>query len=161
MLPRLSLRPIEHLESGVEYVPRPRRWTNRSPSSSPAKTLSFYAGANSAALTITHAGLNTALEALSVGCPMIAIPVGNDQPGIAARLQWLDAGEVLPLGQLSAHRLRPLVSQVLARESYRAAAARLRDDIAKSDGIRRAAGIIEQVLSTKRPVLAAAQADAT
>src|SRR4029077_8852204 len=33
-----------------------------------------------AALCITHAGLNTALEALAQGVPMVAIPVGYDQP---------------------------------------------------------------------------------
>ena len=37
-----------------------------------------------AALSITHAGLNTALEALAQGVPMVAIPVGFDQPGVAA-----------------------------------------------------------------------------
>jgi len=30
-----------------------------------------------ATLVITHAGLNTALECLSAGVPMVAIPVGN------------------------------------------------------------------------------------
>ena len=37
-----------------------------------------------AALCITHAGLNTALESLAAGVPMVAIPVTNDQPGVAA-----------------------------------------------------------------------------
>jgi hypothetical protein len=34
---------------------------------------------------ITHAGLNTVLEALSQGVPQVAIPVTHDQPGVAAR----------------------------------------------------------------------------
>jgi zeaxanthin glucosyltransferase len=38
-----------------------------------------------AALCITHAGLNTALEALAEGVPMVAIPK-YDQPGVAAGL---------------------------------------------------------------------------
>jgi len=38
-----------------------------------------------AALCITHAGLNTALEALAQGVPMVAIPK-YDQPGVAAGL---------------------------------------------------------------------------
>jgi UDP:flavonoid glycosyltransferase YjiC (YdhE family) len=37
------------------------------------------------ALCITHAGLNIALESLAQGVPMVAIPVTNDQPGVAAR----------------------------------------------------------------------------
>ena len=32
------------------------------------------------ALVITHAGINTVLESLSEGVPMVAIPLGNDQP---------------------------------------------------------------------------------
>ena len=39
-----------------------------------------------AALTITHAGMNTTLESLSNAVPMVAIPITNDQPGIAARI---------------------------------------------------------------------------
>jgi len=35
---------------------------------------------------ITHAGLNTVLEALAQGVPQVAIPVTNDQPGVAARI---------------------------------------------------------------------------
>lgn len=36
-------------------------------------------------LTITHAGVNTTLESLSNGVPLVAIPITNDQPGVAAR----------------------------------------------------------------------------
>ena len=38
-----------------------------------------------AALCITHAGLNTTLESLAQGVPMVAIPIGYDQPGVASR----------------------------------------------------------------------------
>jgi len=71
-----------------------------------------------AALTITHPGLNTALESLSCGVPMVAIPVGNDQPAVAARVRWTGAGEMLPLERLRANRLTPLVERVLTQESY-------------------------------------------
>src|SRR5207244_2301491 len=36
-----------------------------------------------ASLVITHAGLNTVLESLAHGVPMVAIPIANDQPGVA------------------------------------------------------------------------------
>jgi zeaxanthin glucosyltransferase len=39
-----------------------------------------------AALCITHAGLNTTLESMAHGVSMIAIPIGYDQPGTAARI---------------------------------------------------------------------------
>jgi MGT family glycosyltransferase len=41
-----------------------------------------------AALCITHAGLNTTLEALAEGVPMVAIPIGYDQPGVASRIAY-------------------------------------------------------------------------
>ena len=37
-----------------------------------------------AALTITHADLTMALESLGFGVPMVAIPIDNEQPGVAA-----------------------------------------------------------------------------
>src|ERR1051325_3637897 len=72
-----------------------------------------------AALCITHAGLNTALECLSNGVPMVAIPIPNDQPAVAARIQWTGTGEMLPLSKLSPARLRTEVQRVLADQRYR------------------------------------------
>ncbi len=109
-----------------------------------------------AALTITHAGLNTALESLSHGVPMVAIPVGNDQPGVASRVKWLGVGQVVPVKRLSAARLRPLVKEVLTQPRYKQRAVQLQKEIQAADGIRRAAGVIEQVLTEQRPVLRAA-----
>ncbi len=48
---------------------------------------------------ITHAGMNTTLECLTNGVPMVAIPIANDQPGIAARIAWAGAGEVVSLNK--------------------------------------------------------------
>ena len=36
-----------------------------------------------AALTITNTSLNRTLESLSCGVPMVAIPIANNQPGVA------------------------------------------------------------------------------
>jgi MGT family glycosyltransferase len=109
-----------------------------------------------AALTITHAGLNTVLESLSCGVPMVAIPVGNDQPGVAARVKWLGAGELLPLKRLRADRLRTVVKKVLEQDRYRLNAFRSKHEIEGTDGVAKAAGLIEQVLREQRPVLRAA-----
>ena len=48
------------------------------------------------ALCITHAGLNTALECLTRGVPMVAVPITNDQPGVAARIAYTKTGTVVP-----------------------------------------------------------------
>jgi MGT family glycosyltransferase len=105
-----------------------------------------------AALTITHAGLNTALESLSAGVPMVAIPVGNDQPGVAARIKWVGAGEFLPLKRLNAAGLRLLINQVLEQPSYRERAQQISVEIKKANGVKRAVGLIEAALGTNAPL---------
>ncbi len=105
-------------------------------------------------LTITHGGMNTTLECLTNGVPMVAIPVANDQPGIAARIAWTGAGEVVPLKKLSVERLNKAVKQVLTEDSYKNNALRLQEAIKQGGGVSKAADIIEQVVSTGEPVLA-------
>ena len=106
-----------------------------------------------ASLVITHAGMNTVLGALSSGVPIVAIPITNEQPGIAARLARTGAGEVVPLAKLS-DRLRSAIEQVLTEDSYRQNASRLKQAIADAGGVSRAADIVEIAISTGQPVSA-------
>jgi MGT family glycosyltransferase len=110
-----------------------------------------------ATLTITHAGMNTALECLTNGVPMVAIPIANDQLGIAARIAWTGAGEFVPLSRLSVPRLRSAIQRVLTQESYKKNATRLQEAIRRAGGVSRAADIIEQAVSIGKPVLAQAR----
>lgn len=99
-----------------------------------------------AAVVITHAGLNTVLESLAEGVPLVAIPLGNDQPGVAARVAARGAGLVVPRSRLSARRVKEAVGAVLREARYREAAVRLRDSIRSVDGLSVAADVIERVL---------------
>jgi UDP:flavonoid glycosyltransferase YjiC (YdhE family) len=92
------------------------------------------------------------MECLKNGVPMVAIPVTNDQPGVAARIAWTGAGECVPLSRLSVPRLRIAVQKVLTEDSYKQNALRLQEAIRRAGGVSRAADIIEQVVSTKKPV---------
>ena len=103
-----------------------------------------------ATLVITHAGLNTALDSLSEGVPMVALPVTNEQPGVAARVRWLGAGEAIALKHATPARLRRLVVQVLSNSSYRDAARRVQDVIRDCGGAALAAELIEQSLGLER-----------
>ena len=51
-----------------------------------------------AALLITHAGVNTVLEALSRGVPMVALPRTDDQPGMGSRIVHSGTGLRGPSG---------------------------------------------------------------
>jgi MGT family glycosyltransferase len=107
-----------------------------------------------ATLTITHAGMNTTLGCLTNGVPMVALPIAHDQPGIAARIAWTGAGELVPLSRLSVPRLRGAIQRVLTQDSYKKNAIRLQEAIRRAGGVNRAADIIEQAVSTGKPVLA-------
>ncbi|MEG4115515.1 MULTISPECIES: glycosyltransferase [unclassified Microcoleus] len=107
-----------------------------------------------ATLTITHAGMNTTLECLTNGVPMVAIPITHDQPGVAARIAWTGAGELVPLSQLSVPKLRGAIQQVLTQESYKKNATRLQEAIRRAGGVSGATDIIEHAVSTGKPVLA-------
>ncbi len=98
------------------------------------------------AFAVTHAGLNTVLEALATGIPLVAVPVTNDQPGVAARVVWVGAGEAIAHKHVTSQALRAAVIRVQSDPSYRAAAERVRNIIQASGGAPRAAELIEQHL---------------
>ena len=87
---------------------------------------------------------------------MVAIPIANDQPGVAARIAWTGTGEFLSLSGLSVPRLRTTIQQVLTEDSYKQNAIRLQEAIRLAGGVSRAADIVEQVVSTGKPVLSQA-----
>jgi zeaxanthin glucosyltransferase len=102
-----------------------------------------------ATLTITHAGLNTVLESLRNGVPIIAIPITNDQPGVAARLTWSGAGEFIPVSELNVFKLKSMIQHVLTQPIYRENARRLQAAMKEVNGVSLAADIIERVLSNR------------
>jgi MGT family glycosyltransferase len=110
---------------------------------------------NRAAAVITHAGLNTVLESLAEGVPLVAVPLGNDQPGVAARVAAKGAGIVISRRKLNARSLRNAVRSVLEDRRYRAAAQNLQTAIQKVDALERAADIIEDTLKIKQAKTAA------
>ncbi|MDJ0743726.1 MAG: glycosyltransferase [Xenococcaceae cyanobacterium MO_167.B27] len=105
-----------------------------------------------AALVITHAGMNTTLESLTYGVPIVAIPVTNDQFGISARVVWTGTGEAVPRNKLSTSKLEKLVRKVLIEDSYKKNALKLKQAIKQAGGVSRAADIVEKAVSTKDPV---------
>jgi zeaxanthin glucosyltransferase len=97
-----------------------------------------------ASVCITHAGCNTVLEALTQGVPQIAIPVTNDQPGVAARIADKKTGETISLDGLDASNLSALVDEVLNNPLYRDNSRSIQKAIAKRNGLSVAADLLEQ-----------------
>ncbi len=104
------------------------------------------------AVLITHAGLNTTLEAISRGVPMVAMPRSADQPGNAARIAHSGAGLCAPFHHGTPQELRGVVQRVLSEEKFRQRAQELQLAMRAAGGPRRAAEIVEEALLTRRPV---------
>jgi zeaxanthin glucosyltransferase len=100
------------------------------------------------ALCITHAGLNTALESLAQGVPMVAIPLGYDQFGVAVRIVYHGVGESLGVDDLSVDGLHALIQRVLKTPSYREKAQYFKNIIAERRGLDVATEVIEQAFQT-------------
>ena len=98
------------------------------------------------AAIITHAGLNTVLETLAEGVPMVALPQGNDQPGVAARVAASGAGVVLPRRKATVPAVRAALRKVLEDGRYREAARSLQTQVKAVDGLGCATELIEEAL---------------
>ena len=103
-----------------------------------------------ASLCITHAGLNTALESLANGVPMVAIPIGYDQPGVAARIKHHRVGEFVEPSHLTADRLKDSIQLVLSNPGYRDKARYFQKAIAQARGLDTAADAIEHAFAQHR-----------
>jgi zeaxanthin glucosyltransferase len=97
-----------------------------------------------AAVCITHGGFNTVLEALTQGVPQIAIPVTNDQPGVAARIADKKTGKTTSLDTLDASKLSGLLDEVLNDPIYGENSRSMQKAIAKKSGLSVAAELLEQ-----------------
>ncbi len=100
-----------------------------------------------AQLTITHAGLNTVLDSLIHGVPLVAIPITFEQPAIARRVEWTGSGRAVALPALNAARLKEAVRDVLLEPKYRESASRIAASIAKAGGVQRAADLVETAVN--------------
>ena len=113
-----------------------------------------------APLCITHAGLNTVLEALAQGVPIVAVPIGFDQPGVAARVAYHGVGEFVEIGELTPERLSRLIRRVRQNPSYRDKARYFQRVIARTQGLDLAADVIERAFKKNQILDSARQAAA-
>ncbi len=106
-----------------------------------------------AALAITHAGQNSAMEALSRAVPLVAVPRSADQPGVAARIEYSGAGLRAFFRTVTVEQLRQMIQRVLTEDSFRQRAKQLQQALIAAGGAPKAAEIAETALTVGRPVL--------
>ena len=81
-------------------------------------------------LLVSHSGSGTMLGGLVHGVPQVALPRGTDQPQNAALLARAGAGLVVAPEDYAVETIRAAVVEVTGDPAYRAAAERVRDEIA-------------------------------
>ena len=97
-----------------------------------------------AAAMVTQCGLGTLANALSLGLPLVCIPILADQPGNAALVAAHGAG--IPLrADASPARIARAIERVLAEPRFREAARRLASRMADEDGAVNAAAELENL----------------
>ncbi len=78
---------------------------------------------------------------------MIAIPVTNDQPGVAARIAYTKTGAYVPIQEMTASRLLALIEEVLSNPEYRQNANNMKQVIAGPNGLDKATDLLEQAFN--------------
>ncbi|ROQ94310.1 MGT family glycosyltransferase [Streptomyces sp. 2132.2] len=101
----------------------------------------------SAAAFVTHGGMGSLMEALSLGVPVVVVPQMAEQRVNAAQVERLGVGRHLPRERATAQALREAVQAVAADARIAGAVAGLRREIDEAGGAEAAADVVEKVLA--------------
>ena len=104
-------------------------------------------------LIISHGGVNTVLNALSQGIPLLCIPLGADQPDNAQRCVDAGAGLRLDRRLLTTGRLKRTIQKLLTQNSFQRQAQRMQQTLRRHNGPEEAADLILRLAETREPVL--------
>ena len=96
---------------------------------------------------ISHAGMNSTMEALYYGVPLVALPQMPEQAANADRVVELGLGERLATDTLTLDALRQAVVRVTTDQQVRADLERMRRAIHDAGGAERGAALIEDRLA--------------
>jgi UDP:flavonoid glycosyltransferase YjiC (YdhE family) len=104
-------------------------------------------------LVLSHAGSGSVIGSLAFGLPSVLLPMGADQPNNADRCVDLGVARVLNAYSSTAEEIGLAVTSVLEDPSYRAAAVRLRSEIATLPGSEHAADLLVRLALTRAPIV--------
>lgn len=100
----------------------------------------------SADLLITHAGHGTVMAGITFGVPMVCVPMGRDQPGIAARIAQLGLG-VMVNPNATVGEIRQAAADVLANGEFRKRGRESAASLADHPGLDAAIDLVESLLT--------------
>ena len=96
-------------------------------------------------LFITHGGFNSVKEALSVGVPMVVVPITADQPYSAGRCAALGVARVIDADHRTPEAIGEATRQVLVDPSYRAKARQVQGEMLALPGLEHAVELLESL----------------
>jgi UDP:flavonoid glycosyltransferase YjiC (YdhE family) len=100
---------------------------------------------NRSCLVVSHAGHGSVMKAMWHGVPMVLVPWGRDQPGVAARAQRLGVAGVLVRDELRSDTLEAAARQVMDDPRYRDACRGHSERLRRTDPIAAAVAALESV----------------
>jgi MGT family glycosyltransferase len=95
---------------------------------------------------VSHAGLNTIMDAIVARTPILALPIAFDQPGAASRVCHADIGLCGSARLGRSATLARMLDQLITQSRFATALDRLAIEVDQAGGAPRAASIIEQAL---------------
>ena len=99
-----------------------------------------------AAVIVQQCGIGTLGQALSAGCPILAVPFAHDQPDNAYRVEKLGVARVVYPPQYRTQRVQQELRRLLEQAEYRRAASEVSAKVRAEDGAAAACSAIEQYL---------------
>ena len=96
-------------------------------------------------LLISHAGHGSVMKALWYGVPMVLMPWGRDQPGVANRAERLGVAKVIARDRVTDELLAHAVQLVLEDQHIRATASQVARRLQTQDPVATACDFLEQV----------------
>ncbi|QRO01979.1 hypothetical protein JRI60_24655 [Archangium violaceum] len=103
---------------------------------------------------ITHGGFNSVKECISMGVPMVVIPMVYDQPGISARVVHHGVGVRAMPFQTTTESLLAQLDEVTTNPRYRSNVQAFRDRFRQAEELTPAADVIERFLERGAPAAA-------
>ncbi|HKS00729.1 MAG TPA: macrolide family glycosyltransferase [Arthrobacter sp.] len=105
-----------------------------------------------ASVFLSHAGMNSTMEALYLGVPIVAYPLQPEQEANARRVEDLGLGRRLPADGLTAALIHEVVAEVGRDQEIRGKVAAMSQRVRNSGGATAAADAMEQYLISQRAV---------
>lgn len=100
-------------------------------------------------LFVSHGGMNSIMESLWFGVPLVVVPQMMEQEMNACRVQELGLGLMLDRETLTPEKLRAAVDQVAGDPAFRSRVQEMQQEIRQSGGYRRAADAIISYMQRK------------